>query len=157
MSDDNTFAATCRVKSIFPDEQGEFTDLHLHNEKTDKTYKVRAWHNTIKPNVKCGETHKFTVGRVVKTRDGKTTTFFNLLNIDIPEIDVNDDLPAPTPKGNKDETITYLALAKVSAAMWERHLPLFIEQKEGDFEAGKQEWIAHFRGFISTLKEDMKK
>ena len=98
--EDNKFTATCRVESVFPDENGDFTDLHLHNESTDKRYKVRAWHNVITPRLKVGEQAKFTIERKLKEYNGKQTTFFNLVNLDIPDIDVNDDSPTPAPQGD---------------------------------------------------------
>ena len=101
--EDNTFTATCKVSSIESDDRGDYTDLNLHNEKTGKDYRVRAWHNTITPQLDVGEVAKFKIGRVVKQKDGKNYTFFNLLAVDIPEIDVNEDVATP----KKDEAFSY--------------------------------------------------
>ena len=117
MSDDNTFTATCRVKSVFPDEQGEFTDLHLHNEKTDKKYKVRAWHNTIKPSLQVGDLAKCAVTRIVKSKDGKTTTFFNLIGIDIPDVDINEDQPKTRTKSTGESKNRAFALSYAKDAV----------------------------------------
>jgi len=127
---DNQFIAIARVSSNFPDEQGAFRDLVLHNEKTDKSYKVRAWFNVLNPaqqefldNLKVGEVAKFTIERKIKEYNGKTITFFNLANVGIPEIDVNEDISATPPKKGQDreDVIMLQTAAKVAAEDTKTH------------------------------------
>ena len=107
---DNQFTATCQVTSNVPDEQRSFRDLGLHNINTEKDYKTRAWFNvlnkeqkTFLANIKVGEKHKFTIERKLKEYNGKTTTFFNIVGVDIPDQDINEDMKSKTKETKSDQ------------------------------------------------------
>ena len=165
--EDNKFSATARVTSNIPDTQGSFRDIGLHNESTDKKYKTRAWFNALSEddkaildNLKVGQEARFTIERILKEYNGKTTTFFNILTVDMPDIQVNEGVATPMAKPptgtSKDTHITNLALFKACTPFFSGNFQMFIDHMGGDFEAGLEKMIQALWALYETAQKEVK-
>jgi hypothetical protein len=163
---ESKFTATARVTSNVPDPEGAFRDIGLHNENTDKKYKTRAWFNAISEDdkvildsIKVGQEAKFTILMKLKEYNGKMTTFFNILAVDMPEIQVQEGVATQSTKPSgtsKDTHITNLALFKACTPFFSGNFQMFIDHMGGDFEAGLERMIQALFALYETAQKDIK-